>query len=83
MPTKKAKENTLSFEEKMKKLQEIVKELETGNLPLQESIDNFKEGMKLSKDMEETLNDAKKSIISIIDEDGNLKDFAEQESDEK
>ncbi|BDR58147.1 exodeoxyribonuclease VII small subunit [Xylocopilactobacillus apicola] len=82
MVTKKTAEENLSFEEQMQKLEEIVKQLEAGNLPLQESIDQFKQGVELSKKMEKTLSEAQKSIASIIDEKGELKDFAEQTDDE-
>ncbi|BDR56076.1 exodeoxyribonuclease VII small subunit [Xylocopilactobacillus apis] len=82
MPAKKTSEKELSFEEQMQKLEGIVKQLEEGNLPLQESIDRFKEGVSISKSMEKTLSEAQKSISSIIDEDGNIKDFAEQAENE-
>lgn len=82
MPTKKTDEKNLSFEDQMQKLEEIVKQLENGNLSLQESIDRFKEGVELSKEMEQTLSEAQKSIASIIDENGNLKDFTEPTADE-
>ena len=82
MPTKKTDEKNLSFEDQMQKLEEIVKQLENGNLSLQESIDRFKEGVELSKEMVQTLSEAQKSIASIIDENGNLKDFTEPTADE-
>ena len=41
-----SKEN---FEESMKKLENIVTELENGNLNLDESVKKFEEGMKIAK----------------------------------
>lgn len=82
MPTKKSSDKELSFEEQMQKLEAIVKELETGNLPLQDSLDRFKEGVELSQKMEKTLSQAQESVSAIIDENGQIKDFAEQASDE-
>lgn len=82
MPTKKSNKKELSFEDQMQKLETIVKELEAGNLPLQDSLDRFKEGVELSKKMEKTLNQAQASVSAIIDENGQIKDFAEQVNDE-
>ena len=41
-------DNNLSFEENMKKLSEIVSELEKGDIPLEKSVELYGEGVKLS-----------------------------------
>lgn len=65
-------ENT-SFEDKMKKLEEIAGELEKGELNLDDSVSKFEEGMKLSKECSKMLEEAEKKITVLIkDEDGNL-----------
>ncbi len=65
-------ENT-SFEDKMKKLEEIALELEKGELNLDDSVSKFEEGMKLSKECNKMLEEAEKKITMLIkDEDGNL-----------
>lgn len=65
-------ENT-SFEDKMKKLEEIANELEKGELNLDDSVAKFEEGMKLSKECSEMLEKAEKKITMLIkDDDGNL-----------
>ena len=65
-------ENT-SFEDKMKKLEEIANELEKGELNLDDSVSKFEEGMKLSKECSEMLEKAEKKITMLIkDEDGNI-----------
>jgi exodeoxyribonuclease VII small subunit len=68
------KENELSFEESMKKLEEIAGELENGKLTLEESVSKFEEGMQLSKKCSEILNKAEKKISVIINEDGNIRE---------
>lgn len=66
-------ENELSFEEKMKKLEEIAVELEKGDLDLDTSVTKFEEGMKISKECNEMLEKAEKKITMLIKgEDGNL-----------
>lgn len=56
----------LNFEDSIKKLEEIANELETGNLNLDESVEKFEEGMKLSKDCTKMLDDAEKRITILI-----------------
>lgn len=66
-------EENISFEDKMKKLEEIANELEKGELNLDESVSKFEEGMKLSKECSEMLEKAEKKITMLIkDEDGNI-----------
>ena len=65
------KENNLNFEEAMKKLEEIANELEKNDLDLDSSVSKFEEGMKLSKQCSQMLEDAEKRIsILIKTEDG-------------
>ena len=42
-------ENNKDFETSLKKLEQIVSDLENGDLPLEESIKTFEEGVKLTK----------------------------------
>ncbi len=61
----------LKFEEAIKKLEDIAKVLETGELGLDESVAKFEEGMNLSKTCTKMLNEAEKKInILINNEDG-------------
>lgn len=62
----------VKFEEAIKKLEEIAKELESGELSLDDSVGKFEEGMKLSKTCTKILNDAEKKINLLIDNDGEI-----------
>lgn len=59
----------LRFEEAMSKLDEVVKKLETGDVPLEDAITLYKEGMELSSYCHDKLQHAEKQLISIIDKD--------------
>ncbi len=59
-------QETVSFEEKMKKLEEIATELEKGDLDLDTSVSKFEEGMKISKECNEMLEKAEKKITMLI-----------------
>ena len=60
-----------SFEEKMQKLEQIVGELEKGDLNLDDSVKKFEEGINISKECNKILEDAEKKITILVKkEDG-------------
>ena len=65
----------LSFEESLEKLEEIVKKLENGDVPLDDAIDEFNNAMKLVKICNDKLNAAEESIAKIVEENGEIVDF--------
>ena len=56
----------INFEETMQELEKIVQELEKGDLNLDDSINKFEEGMKLSKSASDYLEKAEKKITVLI-----------------
>lgn len=56
----------LSFEEAMEKLEEIVKKLEEGGVPLEQAIDYYQQGMKLSKLCGEKLSQVQEKMTNIL-----------------
>ncbi|HEY4663099.1 MAG TPA: exodeoxyribonuclease VII small subunit [Candidatus Humimicrobiaceae bacterium] len=63
----------MSFEESIKKLEEIVKELEDENISLEESMEKFELGIKLSSNCLKKLNEAEGKIEELTrSEDGKL-----------
>ncbi len=66
------KENT--FEELMEKLEDITTKLEKETLSLDESVKLFEEGMNISKECNEKLENAEKRISILINNDGNIKE---------
>ncbi len=73
------KEKELSFEENLQKLEEIVKKLESGNVPLDNAIDAFKDAMRLSKICDDTLKNAEENVNKILNSNDELSDFTVQE----
>ena len=69
------KEKELSFEENLEKLETIVQNLESGNIPLDDAIDAFNEAMKLAKICDEKLKKAESKVNKILNSDGKLEDF--------
>ena len=64
-----------SFEESLTELETIVKDLESGNVPLDDAITIFNEAMKIAKICNDKLNNAEESVNKILNKDGTLEDF--------
>ncbi len=64
-----------TFEESLAQLEEIVKLMESGQLPLDKSLKIFEDGMKCSKLCQERLDETEKKVqILMADKLGNLKE---------
>lgn len=59
---------TVKFEQAMARLEAIVGELERGDLPLDESLKIFEEGIRLSKSCLKVLEDAEKKVEVLVQE---------------
>ncbi len=61
------------FEESIKELENIVNQLESGDVTLDESIKLFENGMKLSKSCQKILDTAEKKVsVLLVDENGEM-----------
>jgi exodeoxyribonuclease VII small subunit len=69
-------EKKLTFEDAMNKLEQIVDRLEEGDVPLEEAIAFYKEGMELSKLCHEKLKSVEEQLTQIITEDGRTENFS-------
>ena len=62
-----------TFEQSLKQLEQIVQELESGDLPLEKAIKKFEEGIQLSKFCSKQLDETEKRIsILLKDSAGNI-----------
>jgi exodeoxyribonuclease VII, small subunit len=64
-----------SFEERMSNLETIKKELEKDDLSLDEAVQKFEDGMKISRECREILDNAEKKITILLE--GEEKDFVQ------
>ncbi|MCB0349625.1 MAG: exodeoxyribonuclease VII small subunit [Bdellovibrionales bacterium] len=62
----------MDFEKKLSRLEEIVTKMESGNLPLEESLKLFEEGVKNSRECQKQLTEAeeKVKVLLKVDADG-------------
>ncbi|WP_339062489.1 exodeoxyribonuclease VII small subunit [Tepidibacillus marianensis] len=60
----------LSFEQSLERLEEVVDQLESGHVPLEQAIDLFQEGMKLAKRCHIKLDNIEQKIEVLLEKDG-------------
>ncbi|MGE9867018.1 exodeoxyribonuclease VII small subunit [Limosilactobacillus reuteri] len=70
-----------TFEEQLAQLQQIVNHLEQGNVPLEEALQQFQKGIKLSKELQTKLTNAEKTLGHLIDDNGDEKVYEKQTDD--
>jgi len=56
----------MNFEQSLARLDEIVKSLEGGEAPLDESLGLFDEGIKLIKSCGKTLDEAEQKVVRLV-----------------
>lgn len=61
------------FEDAMRELEDIVKRLESGDLPLEESLKIFEEGVALSRYCFSKLEEAEKRVSILVKDEGGIK----------
>lgn len=71
----------VTFEQDMKNLEEIVKKLEQGGIPLEEAVEKFKQGIDLSKKLQNTLLQAEETLTKVIDDNGDEQLFERENED--
>lgn len=76
---KEAKKEELSFEESLTSLEEIVKKLETGEVPLDDAINEFTKATKLAANCDKKLKNAEEAITKLVKENGEVLDFKVEE----
>ena len=64
------------FVENLADLEAIVQKLESGDVALEEAITEFQKGMKLSKELQDTLDQAEKTLVKVMQADGTEADLA-------
>lgn len=73
---------TKTFEESLSELEAIVQQLERGDVPLEEALSAFQEGMVLSKQCQDTLEKAEKTLTKVMTEANEEVIFEESEANE-
>ena len=65
-----------NFEQTLARLEDIVKKMESGNISLDESIEIYQEGIILSKQCSNMLEEAEGKVMAIVNkEQGTIEEF--------
>ena len=67
------------FEDKIKELETIVNDLESGEIDLDSSIEKYTYAMILVKECDEKLKNIEEQVSKIVTENGELEDFKVEE----
>lgn len=69
----------VKFEDKIRELETIINELESGDIDLDSSIDKYTKAMKLVHECDEKLKKIEDQVNKIVKEDGSIEDFCVEE----
>ena len=68
------KKAALDFEQSLSELQTLVERLESGELPLEESLSAFEQGIRLTRDCQSALTQAAQKVQILLERDGELEE---------
>ena len=66
-------QQTPSFEQALQQLEQLVNELEQGDLPLEESLKKFEQAVALSRSSQQQLQQAEVKVKQLIEQNGEQK----------
>ena len=64
--------NAIDFEQSLDQLEELVEDMENGDLTLEESLKAFEQGIKLTRECQTALTQAEQKVQMLIEENGQL-----------
>ncbi len=59
-----------TFDQSLADLEKIVAQLEQGDVPLEEALDKFQEGITISRELKKTLQNAEQTLAKVVTEEG-------------
>mgnify|MGYP004465680361 CR=1 FL=1 len=69
-----------TFEENLQQLEQIVNQLEKGDVPLEQAMSQFQAGVVLAQQLDKTLKEAEAAVAKVMTADGELKTFDPNEN---
>lgn len=79
MPEKK---EGFAFEQSLAELEQLVQQMESGDMSLEQSLKAFEKGVKLTRECQKALTEAEQKVQILLEENGQLKTgtFSQSES---
>ncbi|MDA0787844.1 MAG: exodeoxyribonuclease VII small subunit [Proteobacteria bacterium] len=75
------KEQNYPFEASLARLEELVTQMENGDLSLEQSLKTFEEGIKLTRECQQALKNAEQKVALLMEKNGGLEEQPFQETD--
>ena len=72
-------EQEKTFEQSLVELESLIKDLESGNVDLDQAINKYSDAMKLIKNCTDKLDNATAKVNQILKENGNIEEFSIEE----
>ncbi|MEE3171628.1 MAG: exodeoxyribonuclease VII small subunit [Pseudomonadota bacterium] len=76
------KTDSFNFEQALENLEELVTAMEEGELSLEESLQAFEKGIKLTRECQSALKKAEQKVQVLINEVGDTKEFEFKEDND-
>ena len=76
------KTDSFNFEQALEDLEELVTAMEEGELSLEESLQAFERGIKLTRECQTALKKAEQKVQVLINEDGDTEEFETKEDND-
>lgn len=76
------KTDSFNFEQALENLEELVTAMEEGELSLEESLQAFEKGIKLTRECQSALKKAEQKVQVLINEDGDTEEFEFKEDND-
>lgn len=70
-----SRKNKITFENQLEALENIVDDLEKGDLSLNDSLSQFEKGVKLTKECQNMLNEAEQKVLILSENESELSKF--------
>lgn len=64
------KSNSINFEKTLAELEQLVEKMEKGDLSLEESMEYFERGIKLTKACQQALSEAEQKVSILLEKNG-------------
>ncbi len=79
------KPTTIDFEKSLKNLEKLVETMESGELTLEKSLEAFEQGVRLTKECQQALQEAEQKVQILMARNGeeSLQPFTDPETDDQ
>jgi len=67
-----ARKSPVNFEKAMSQLEQLVDDMEQGDLPLEDALKHFEKGISLASDCQQALTNAEQKVTQLIEKNGEL-----------